>query len=164
MLSSSPAVVPSLLSASPSFSLSFPGAPGRVGFLGLLGGSGLQKCQFSLRISLRIHHFQLPEPPGSLGAPKMLIFIKNFNKNSSFPASWASWEAPGGPPRALPARPDYSWPPPGPPRASGSTKMPPDAICILAKTAEESHSLRAQKMKVLTAKTCWTSRKPPSTS
>ena len=102
LLSSSPAVVPSLLSASPSFSLSFPGPPGRLGFLGLLGGSGLQKLPFSLRISLRIHHFQLPGPPGSLGAPKMLIFIKNFNKNSSFLASWASWEAPGGPPGALP--------------------------------------------------------------
>ena len=164
MLSSPPAVVPSLLSASPSFSLSFPGPPGRLGFLGLLGGSGLQKLSFSLRISLRIHHFQLPGPPGSLGAPKMLIFIKNFNKNSSFPASWASWEAPGGPPGALPARPDYSRPPPGPPRASGSTKMPPFLICVLAKPAEKPYSLRAQKIKVLTAKPCGTSRKRPSKS
>ena len=94
----------------------------------------------------------------------MLIFIKNFNKNSSFPASWASWEAPGGPPGALPARPDYSRPPPGPPRASGSTKMHPDTMRILAKPAEKPYSLRAQKIKVLTAKPCGTSRKRPSKS
>ena len=55
-------------------------------------------------------------------------------------------------------------PPPGPPRASGSTKMPPDTMRILAKTAEESNSLRAQKIKVLTAKPCGTSRKRPSKS
>ena len=66
----------------------------------------------------------LPGPLGRLGAPKMLLFIKNFNENSSFLASWASWEAPGGPPGALPgpsrhARISSGHPlgPPGPPGA-----------------------------------------------
>ena len=69
-----------------------------------------------------------------------------------------------GPPGALPAPPATSRPPPGPPRASGSTKMPPFFICVLAKPAEKPYSLRAQKIKVLTAKPCGTSRKRPSKS
>ena len=42
--------------------------------------------------------------------------------------------------------------------------MPPFSICVLAKPAEKPYSLRAQKIKVLTAKPCGTSRKRPSKS
>ena len=157
---------------------------------------------FSIRISIRIHHFRLPGPPGanSLDLGLQMLFERWFPKSSCFVpyitdairkmvskmaldrtldrrcyskdgfhdhifSHLFEQHLPSGRLLGIPGPPPAtSRPPPGPPRASGSTKMPPFSICVLAKPAEKPYSLRAQKIKVLTAKPCGTSRKRPSKS